>query len=121
MAKTLTQADLHQFTGTENYFKHWTQRLVYTDGVKHMAEAGEAYWLIDAIASHQPTLRHAELREFQLWTLRKNKTGNGAVLTCAADSGRPPAITQRISFTDFPLNEVKLYVEGGVLLLPSEH
>jgi hypothetical protein len=47
--------------------------------------------------------------------------GTGAVLTGREDRGDAPAITQRIPITDFPLESVKLYVEGGVLLLPSEH
>jgi hypothetical protein len=118
----LNETELALFTGTEQYHRHWTRRLVYTDGVKYLAEQGSAFWLIDAIASFQalPKVQNnGRLQEFQFWTLTRE--GIGAVLECREDSGAVPAITQRIPFTDFPLDSVKLYVESGVLLLPSEH
>jgi hypothetical protein len=51
-AETLTQG-LQHFCGTEQYFKHLFG-LRYTEGVAYLAKNGECYWLIDAIASHQP-------------------------------------------------------------------
>ncbi len=109
------------FTGTEQYHRHWTG-LLYTDGVAFLAEnAGNgAYWLLDAIASYQPECRKdATLREMQFWTLMVKDSKN-AVLLCERDKG-DVAFTQTIEFTDFPLPEIKLWVDGNVLLLPSEH
>jgi hypothetical protein len=90
-----------------------------------LAEKAGAVWLIDAIASHQPkVLRNKMLQEFQLWTLKvKDKT---AVLTCQEDTGTKNIVKQEIEYTDFPLEEITLYVEpmgNGqfCLLLPSEH
>ncbi len=40
---TLNKSDLSHFTGTENYYRHWTRRLVYTDGVKYLADEGNAH------------------------------------------------------------------------------
>lgn len=117
----LTSADLCQFTGTENYFRHFTG-LRYTDGVRFLAERGGAFWLIDAIASYQGerAIRgNARLQDFQLWKLVV--TDNTAVLTLREDSDCPNIIEQHIEFTDFPLSEVALYVCNGVLLLPSEY
>ena len=51
------------------------------------------------------------LRDMQFWKLVV-KGGKG-VLTCVADSGYDPAITQNIPFTDFPLDEVEIWVERG--------
>ncbi len=110
--------NLDQFTGTENYYRHGSG-LLYTDGVKYVAEEGKAYWLIDAIASYQRELKSERLREFQLWELRvQDRQG---VLTCKEDSDCPEVVRQEIEFTDFPLDYIKLYVESGVVLLPSEH
>jgi hypothetical protein len=115
--------------------------LKYTTGVKYLAEKAQAYWLIDAIASHQTKrlLSNENLRYFQLWLLTVTNTENQlpqkygfikpisnhkAVLTCWEDTpveGVKPVIRQDIEFTDFPLTEMKLYVENSVLLLPSEH
>ena len=115
----LTQNDLKQFTGTSCYYRHWLQRFVYTDGVQHVAQAGKAYWLIDAIASHQPeVLKDPMLKEIQFWKLRVN-ADQTAQLICERDTDEV-ALTQDIPFTDFPLNEVRFYLTQGVLLLPSE-
>ena len=116
----LTQSDLDQFYGTENHYKHLFG-LIFTDGIKYLAEKGKAYWLLDIVASYQSQLKRNErTRYFQIWILKKNDD-NSAVVTCQEDSGIKPVITQKIPYTDFPLDEIKLYVENGVLLLPSEH
>ena len=52
----------------------------------------------------------------------KPRSPNAAVLTCWEDSPTPetkPAIIQQIPFTDFPLPEIKLYVQEKILLLPQ--
>jgi hypothetical protein len=52
--KTLTNDDLIQFTGTEYWYRHAVVRdVLYTDGVKYVAQTGGAYWLIDEIAFAQ--------------------------------------------------------------------
>jgi hypothetical protein len=88
--------------------------MVFTDGVKYLADTAEAYWLIDAIASYQSDARltkHPMLKYMQFWKLEV-KDGKG-ILTCVADTGRKPAITQEIEFTDFPLPGVEVWVEYG--------
>jgi hypothetical protein len=114
----LTSADLDQFTGTENHYKHWTGRILYTDGVKYLADTAEAHWLLDAIASYQ-YLPRVKKEPFQLWVLKIKD--ESAVLTMQSDSDKKPIVTQKIEFTDFPLAEIKLYVCNGVILLPSEY
>lgn len=117
-------------TGTETLTRHWTGAIKYTKGIHLLAEKAGAFWLIDAIASHQvsPRIRrNRSLQEFQLWQLKvvsREHAGPDqpmAVLTCRCDSDTPIVVKQDIEHTDFPLDEIKLYVEGGVLLLPSEH
>jgi hypothetical protein len=126
------KTELSQFNGTENYYKH-SLGFSYTDGINFLAENAECYWLLDAIGSYQHKLRlNSRLRDFQLWLL---VVGNNhefikpeaecmAVLTCWEDTpvkGKKPAVSQQIHLTDFPLSEIKLYFEFGVLLLPTEH
>jgi hypothetical protein len=126
----LSETDLMQFTGTDEYHR-WSilfRNVVLTDGAKFVADNGGghgAYWLMDAIASYQPRLRkHRDVRlqEIQFWNLAV-KDGQG-ILTCRADSGEKPVITQRIDYTDFD-RSIDLWVEPSddlwVILLPSEH
>ena len=52
--KTLTKPDLAQFTGSETWWRHALVRdVLFTDGAKHVADAGGAYWLLDEIALAQ--------------------------------------------------------------------
>jgi hypothetical protein len=130
MDATELKQGLSQFYGTENYYRH-PFGMVYTDGVKFLAENAAAYWLLDVIASYQPKLKKNQdqrLRDMQFWKLEV-KDGKG-VVTCRADSGVKPAVKQKIEYTDFPLPEAEIWVsstgtEDGktllVMLLPSEY
>jgi hypothetical protein len=117
--KTLTKADLAQFTGTEHWYRHGLVRnLLYTDGVKHVADAGGAYWLIDEIAFAQRFETAVAAQPFQLWKLTV-KHGVG-VLTCEDGNGRRVSC-KRIEYTDFPLPEISFYFTDNTILLPSEY
>jgi len=119
--KQLREEDLAHFTGTTQWYNHWLG-LLYTDGVRYLAEQGGAYWLLDAIASWQlqPVVQQDQLlQSIQFWKLTVNEDCS-AQLICERDQG-DVAITQDIPFTDFPLREVRLYCQQGVLLLPSEY
>ncbi len=70
--KTLSATDLAQFTGTEQWYRHSINRTVlYTDGVRYVAEHGQAYWLLDEIALIQPYDKSIAAEEFQVWKLEK--------------------------------------------------
>src|SRR5687768_10669602 len=112
----LTKADLAQFTGTETYFLHRSGRLITTEGVKFLADKGAAHWLIDALAGFQNDRRitgNPMLHDMQFWRLTVRE-GKG-LLTCVEDAGRAPVIAQEIEFTDFPLDEVQVWVERGTV------
>ncbi len=40
--KKLDAADLAQFTGTEQWYRHWLGKALYTDGVKFVADQAGA-------------------------------------------------------------------------------
>jgi hypothetical protein len=115
---TLTADDLAQFTGTEGWHRHGLVRnVLYTDGVKFVAERAAAYWLLDKVATLQLEGR-VRAEPFQVWRLKVQ--GSAATLTC--DDGNDNVIhCEQIDYTDFPLDEIAFYFEGDVILLPSEH
>jgi hypothetical protein len=126
------ETHLANFYGTEGYHRlvPFVPNLVFTDGAKALAVGGGAFWLMEAIASHQNrAMRDESLRGFQFWKLRVNDD-RSAVLTCERDEG-DVAITQEIPATDFPLKEAKVWVVSGgegpdgeafmVGMLPSEY
>lgn len=128
---TLTTEDLRDqldgFTGTDDWHKVSAFGLLATDGVKFLAETAGAYWFMDVIASHLSTVRKKDRDErfvIALLTVRPNRS---ATFRLVNDTGAD-AITyaqQRIEWTDFPLDSIKLYVQltnsGWTVCLPSEY
>ena len=110
--------DLEQFTGTENWYKHWTGLISYTDGVKFLADEAKCHWLIDLVASYQtkPEIRKVP---FQLWEIKvKEQTG---LVTMQEDTGEPVLVKQELDYTDFPFDEFQWYLIDLVMLLKGEY
>ncbi|MBV9068509.1 MAG: hypothetical protein JO093_13645 [Acidobacteria bacterium] len=118
MDKEELRLALTKFAGTVNYYRHWTRAFHYTDGVAFLADNAGAYWLLDHIAAMQKRARRdSQLREFQAWKLTVN--GTRGVIACLRDKD-DEAFRDELPFTDFPLAEITLYLQDGVLYLPSE-
>lgn len=115
----LTEQSLEQFTGTEKYYNYLCG-LKLTDGVHYLATEGKCFWLLDIIASYQP--KHHQV-PFQLWELEvtEDKGKRSAIVYMREDSDKKPLVRQVIPYTDFPLENVKIYVIDKVVLLPSEY
>ena len=119
---------LSHFHSTGDYYRSsgLATDIYHTDGVQWLADAAKCFWLIDAIASHQFNVRVSG-EPFQVWTLKvENRKG---VLICGDGDDTPPLVTQEIPYTDFPLDEISLFLEDGsldgvnvhrILMLPSE-
>jgi hypothetical protein len=95
-----------------------------TDGVEYLCEKAQSWWLVDAIASHQASRRVAA-EEFQVWNLKRSKSGSGALLLADDGNGNKIA-SQRIPYTDFPLPAIKLYCvrnpeQRPIVMLPNEY
>ena len=115
-------AELPNFYGTDGYHK-WSilfRNFVLTDGAKYIAEECGAYWLMDAIASHVGAYRN---ERFVVAKFVKADDPNWLLTIEDGDGGE--YASQCIEFTDFPLDEITLYVikqdDLWVVLLPSEY
>ena len=119
-ATTLTEADLRQFTGSENWYRHALVRtILYTDGARYVAQHGGAYWLLDTIALAQRYTPKVAAERFQVWTLTVH-ADRSATLVCEDGNGHQVEV-QDIPFTDFPLPSVKLFCQNQTIFLPSEY
>lgn len=111
---------LAQFTGSETFYRHpLSGGCVFTEGVHYLAQAGSAFWLIDAILCpqlHVPALRDAE---FQVWTLTVCEDRSATLVCTDGDDGR--LYIHPVPWTDFPLETVSLWFANRTLYLPSEH
>jgi hypothetical protein len=109
--------ELSGYIGTEQYWKG-AFTLEYTDGVKGLIELANCYWLITDL-SIVSKMKFKNI-PFQVWTLTV-KDDHTAVLKMQEDTGAPVKYRQEYGYTDFPVGVFKLWVTGGVLILPSEY
>ena len=122
------ESELAHFTGTETYtaldYPWLRTKILLTDGAMYLAEKAKAFWLMDAIASHQINKKVAS-EPFQAWQLTVNEK-HEAILTCS-DGNKTVLARQEIPYTDFPLERISLYIAldewlgGQVVMLTSEY
>lgn len=107
---------LLEFTGTEKYYRH-TFGMKYTEGVAELAKQFSCFWFLDVIASWQiyPKVRN---ERFQSWKLIKKVNRFEVVAT---NGNYAQIAKQIIEHSDFPHEEAEVWVEDGIMLLPSEH
>lgn len=122
--------NLAQFSGgTDDRYKDTLgtkmAHVIYTGGVKYVAEKAAAYWLIDDICLYQIDKTNPQIRKepFQSWKLT-TKDSKG-VLTCEDGNGKV-VFKRDILFTDFPEPEITLWLiydgnPDATLLLPQEY
>ena len=120
-SRAAIEAVLAQCTGSENYHYNSIARasgVVYTEGIRCLTSMAECWWLMDAICAHQPQCRRdSMLRQMQFWTLTVED--NSGVLVCERDAG-DIAIKQEIEYTDFPLDEIRIWLEAGEAIIDGE-
>lgn len=120
MDQEALRTKLKSFAPSDALYPCSTIVFCYTEGVKFLAETAGLQWLVEAIANWQPiALQDTGLAEFQVWELVVKGDGSGH-LFCSRDSD-DAVFRQRFAKCQTPLDYVRLYVERGVLMLPSEH
>lgn len=115
-------AKLNEFYGSET-FTHYSpiyNNITLTEGAMFLAENAGAYWLMDMIGSYLPILFKSR---FGVAKLEVDLVESTATFTLS-DGCDNVLVTQKISYTDFPLSNIKLYVvDNGMwtILLPQEY
>ena len=101
-------------TGTESYhkFSPLSGYPVITDGVKALEEAAELRWMLEKIGEFQLKSNLLDPK-FQVWRLLPKK----GVLR--GYNGTVRKVSEKVE-TDFPSDELRLYLVDGVLMLTSE-
>jgi hypothetical protein len=123
-----TWADnLDHFTGTQEWHKFniLTPNYLLTDGALYVAENGNAFWLMDLIASYHTNPR-VRAEYFQTWHFKRlSEDRENDAKVWAEDGNYNRIASQLIPYTDFELSELKLFcIQSGkfwVILLPSEY
>ena len=112
------KSELKQFSGGGEFYRNPLFRnYVYTEGVRHLAEQAGAYWLIDYILSNQLDQKLIA-QPFQVW---KMLVQDDSAAVTVEDGNDNEIICFTIGYTDFPLEEITLWLIDKTLLLPSEY
>jgi len=110
------------FYGTSQWYSLAPiSRLTFTDGVKYLADAGKANWLVTdiaAIVEAEPNVSKAYKRG-SVYAEVKVFADKTATVTYLSE-GQKKLYEQKYSYTDFPLNNVKIKIANGVMCLPGE-
>jgi hypothetical protein len=97
-----------------------SRRHLLTDGTKYLAEKGECFWMMDAVASHL-----CEIGTQDWFVLIRVQVSEGRAEMIYEDGNGGEHARQEIPYTDFPLSEITLYAccdgEHWVIMLPSEY
>ena len=110
---------MYSFTGTTAYheFSPLKSYPVITDGVFAVVEAAECLWFLEIIGHYQGENKKLD-PDFQVWKLTKNADGSAVI---QGFNDVTLIVTHEIDVTVFPLDELEVWLENGVILLPSEH
>ena len=122
--KTISPADflytLNVFAGTFKYHIHRLGKLSInlTDGCDYVRNKAQAYWLFDAILSHQLTST-VNKQKFQVWRLKKQE--DDTWLLICEDGNKNILAKQNIEYSDFLVPEITIWLVDGVAMLPTEY
>jgi hypothetical protein len=117
--KKFDPTQLTQFIGTTGYYRI-SRRHLLTDGTNYLAEKGECFWMMDAVASHLSEIGTED------WFVQVRVTVNCNRATLIYEDGnRKELARQEIPYTDFPMHAISLFAcwdgEHWVIMLPSEY
>lgn len=118
------QNALSHFTGSEQWYRYSPlfPNVLLTDGAMYVAQTCSAFWLMDMIASHIPSIKDY----FAIAILDKGQWPGTWVFRIVDDiPSKEVYAVQEIEYSDFPLDDIKLYVINDdvnwTILLPSEY
>ena len=110
------------FFGTSNYYEHKVTediKFLLTDGCNWIREAAEARWLFNEILFNQlrPEIKSLPI---QVWILDKN-VDKQWVLRCEDGNYNTVLVQMLMDVVELPIDEIRIWVVGGVAMLPSEY
>lgn len=117
-AKQNIQKDLDHFTGSEQFYRDPLSKSIYTEGISYVAKNCQAYWLLDLVFS---SVRFKMPNEEFISIKLKVDTENSKGKIIFDDGNNNVLYEQEIPYTDFPLEELKMFYCNNTLMLTSEY
>ena len=115
---------LQHFHGSETIFQIPLTRTRYTNGIKYLANAAECFWLITYASIIAKSLMDKIYFNFidfkRLSPEEQDAIGHEAVIIYS-DGNDNVLEKHKCNFTDFPLDELRLFFVDNTLMLPNEY
>lgn len=115
---------LQHFNGTEMFYRIPLTRTRFTDGLKYLANTAECFWLItdtSVIAKNLMQKSSFITIDFKRLTEKEQAEKECEATITYSDGNDNIFETHRYGFTDFPLDELRLFFVNDTLMLPSEY
>ncbi len=116
--------NLQQFSGSETVYSFPLINTRYTEGMKYLATAADAYWLITDVSVIAKSLMRKSYFitiDFKRLPIAKKGTVGHEAEIAYSDGNGNIFETHRYEVTDFPLDELRLFFVNGTLMLPGEY
>ena len=115
---------LQGFCGSTTCFKIPLVKARYTEGVKYLAEQAQCHWLITDTAVVCKSLKNKST--FIVILFKRNSTSvqertHKEAKIAYADGNGTILLEQEYEYTDFPLDELRLFFVDDMLMLPNEY
>ena len=115
---------LQHFHGSEMFYQIPLIRTRFTNGLKYLANVANCFWLItdvSVIAKSLLNRSHFITIDFKRLSEEKQDYSGYEAEIIYSDGNGNVFETHRYIFTDFPLDELRLYFVDNTLMLPSEY
>lgn len=120
MPDPMTKHELLRVPGSEHLYRHASNpKILFSEGVKQIADRANAYWLLDEIAEMQIYDHQVASEQFQVWKLVVNDD-KSADLFCENEYTRV-IYSKEISSANFPGRGITLWLSENTILLPGEY
>ena len=118
------ELELERFIGSEIVHQIPILNTRFTAGIKYLMQVAECFWLVLDSSTIGKSLmdksRFISIDFKKCSEEEKDGSGCGAIIEYGDGNGNILE-TQRYNYTDFPLDQIRLYFIDGTLMLPSEY
>ena len=108
-------AELEEFHGTETVYHHYLiKQLIYTEGVRHLFQKGNCYWLSDLIAGALMNKELAKYERREVHVTAKDNKGSVVIYGIEGEN-KKPIWSQHLKYTDFPIPHFHMKFEQTIM------
>jgi hypothetical protein len=115
---------LKQFNGSETIFQIPLLKTKYTDGIKYLAEAAQCFWLVtdaSVIAKSLQSKSYFITIDIKRFSEQERGIKKCDAIVTYSDGNDVLILEQKYGYTDFPLEELRLFFVDDTLMLPGEY